>query len=63
MKKKFSKSKYHKDLSGCFLPNDPSVMAGPNAKRFIQRPANHAELHRKFVSPSAGIEVHFMWRY
>ena len=32
----------------------PKVKAGPNAKRFIERPTNHAALHQKFVSPNAG---------
>ena len=52
--KKFPKSKYHKDICGCLIPNDPKVKAGPNAKRFIERPTNHAALHQKFVSPNAG---------
>ena len=52
--KKFNKNKYHKDICGCLIPNDPNVKAGPNAKRFIGRPANHAGLHQKFVSPNAG---------
>ena len=45
-KKHFPKNKYHKDICGCLLPNDPHVNAGPSAKRFLQRPTLHNKLHK-----------------
>ena len=50
-KKKFPKKKYHIEICGCILPNDPTVKAAPHAKNFIIRPIGH---HRtQHVSSSA----------
>ena len=35
------------DLAGCLLPHEPHVNAGPNARRFIERPETH-DLHEKY---------------
>ena len=52
-KKKFLKSKFHKAICGCLLPNDPDVMAGLSAKHFILRPISHTPLHDKFTVAAA----------
>ena len=49
-KKKFVKTKYHKSMCGCLIPNDPEVNAGPSAKQFITRPIEHTNVHQKFVT-------------
>ena len=36
------------DLAGCLIPLEKHVFAGPNARRFISRPAEH-ELHNKVL--------------
>ncbi len=35
------------DLAGCFFPNEKHITAGPNGKRFIQRPCLHPPVHAK----------------
>ena len=35
------------DFCGCIIPNDPSVIAGPNNRRFILRPVEHADQYHK----------------
>ena len=36
------------DFCGCIIPNDPSVIAGPNNRRFILRPVEHADKYHKY---------------
>ena len=35
------------DFCGCIIPNDPSVNAAPNHRRFILRPIEHADKYHK----------------
>ena len=35
------------DFCGCVIPNDPSIIAGPNNRRFILRPVEHADKYHK----------------
>ena len=37
------------DVCGCLIPNEPSTLAGPNARRFILRPIDHANKHHKDI--------------
>ena len=43
------------DICGTLLPNDPSIIAGPNNRRFILRPADHADKYKDIhlVKPPA----------
>ena len=52
-KKKFLKSQYHKAITGCLLPNQPDVIAGPNVNHFIVRPAVHVKVHDNHPTKSA----------
>ena len=37
-----AKMSRYADLCGCILPNSPDILAAPNGRRFISRPADHA---------------------
>ena len=35
------------DFCGCIIPNDPSIIAGPNNRWFILHPVEHADKYHK----------------
>lgn len=39
------KAAWFSDFCGCIVPNKPDVVAGPNNRRFILRPCDHANKH------------------
>ena len=41
------KAGWSADFCGCILPNHEDVVAGPNNRRFILRPCDHANKHHK----------------
>ena len=45
------------DLAGCLIPDDKTVHAAPNGRRFILRPTEHSAFHTKPSSSKGKIAV------
>ena len=52
----------HVDICGTLLPNDPSIIAGPNNRRFILRPVDHADKNKDVHTPAPPTKIHALKR-